>query len=46
MQRVRLLVFNAVLGVLDYRVPQGMEVEFGSVVAAPLGPRQVVGIVW
>ncbi len=46
MKRVRLLVFNAVLGVLDYRVPQGMEVEFGSVVAAPLGPRQVVGIVW
>ena len=46
MNRVRLLVFNAVLGVLDYRVPQGMVLEFGSVVAAPLGPRQIVGIVW
>jgi primosomal protein N' (replication factor Y) len=46
MQRVRLLVFNAALGVLDYRVPQGMDVEFGSIVIAPLGPRQVLGIVW
>jgi primosomal protein N' (replication factor Y) len=46
MNRVRLLVFNAVLGVLDYRVPAGMSVEPGSVVVAPLGPRQIVGIVW
>ncbi|KHK91648.1 primosomal protein N' [Novosphingobium malaysiense] len=46
MERVRLLVFNAALGVLDYRVPQGMTVEYGSVVVAPLGPRQVLGIVW
>lgn len=46
MQRVRLLVFNAALGVLDYRVPDGMKVDLGSVVLAPLGPRQVLGIVW
>ena len=46
MNRVRLLVFNAVLGVLDYRVPAGMAIEFGTVVVAPLGPRQIVGIVW
>ena len=46
MNRVRLLVFNAALGVLDYRVPEGMAVEPGSVVVAPLGPRQIVGIVW
>jgi len=46
MNRVRLLVFNAALGPLDYRVPEGMEVTFGSVVVAPLGPRQVVGVVW
>jgi primosomal protein N' (replication factor Y) (superfamily II helicase) len=46
MNRIRLLVFNAVLGVLDYRLPQGMAVEYGSVVLAPLGPRQIVGIVW
>lgn len=46
MKRVRLLVFNAALGVLDYRVPEGMTIEFGSIVVAPLGPRQVLGIVW
>jgi len=44
--RVRLLVMNAALGPLDYRVPDGMAVEYGSVVVAPLGPRQVIGIVW
>ena len=46
MKRVRLLVFNAALGVLDYRVPDGMAIEFGSLVVAPLGPRRVLGIVW
>jgi primosomal protein N' (replication factor Y) len=46
MNRVRLLIFNAALGPLDYRVPDGMEVGPGSVVVAPLGPRQIVGIVW
>ncbi|MGC1269922.1 MAG: primosomal protein N', partial [Croceibacterium sp.] len=46
MNRVRLLVFNAALGALDYRVPDGMTVEPGSVVVAPLGPRQIIGIVW
>ena len=46
MNRVRLLVFNAALGVLDYSVPEGMKVGPGSVVIAPLGPRQVTGIVW
>ncbi|MEO5587107.1 MAG: primosomal protein N' [Novosphingobium sp.] len=46
MARVRLLVFNAALGPLDYRVPAGMEVEPGAVVVAPLGPRQIIGILW
>ena len=46
MLRVRLLVMNAALGPLDYRVPDGMNVGPGSVVVAPLGPRQVLGIVW
>lgn len=46
MRRVRLLVFNPVLNVLDYRVPDGMAVDLGSVVIAPLGPRQVLGVVW
>ncbi|RIV87544.1 primosomal protein N' [Aurantiacibacter zhengii] len=44
--RARLLVMNAALGPLDYRVPEGMAIEHGSVVVAPLGPRQVTGIVW
>lgn len=44
--RARLLVMNLALGPLDYRVPEGMAIEHGSVVVAPLGPRQVTGIVW
>jgi primosomal protein N' (replication factor Y) len=46
MNRVRLVIFNVALGPLDYRVPDGMRVEPGSVVVAPLGPRQIIGIVW
>lgn len=46
MNRVRCLVFNSALGPLDYRVPEGMAVGPGSVVACPLGPRTVLGIVW
>jgi primosomal protein N' (replication factor Y) len=37
---------NAALGPLDYRVPDGMSVEPGSVVVAPLGPRQLIGVAW
>jgi len=44
--RCRCLVFNPGLEVLDYRVPAGMEVQPGSVVVAPLGPRQIIGLVW
>jgi primosomal protein N' (replication factor Y) len=46
MERIRILVLNAALGVLDYRKPEGMTLEPGSVVVAPLGPRQILGIVW
>lgn len=46
MNRARCLVFNAALGPLDYRVPEGMDVAPGAVVACPLGPRTVLGIVW
>ena len=46
MNRIRLLVLNAALGPLDYRLPEGTEVVPGQVVIAPLGPRQVTGIVW
>ena len=44
--RVRVVTLNAALGPLDYRVPDGMAVEPGSVVIAPLGPRQLVGVAW
>ncbi|WP_066800073.1 primosomal protein N' [Sphingomonas soli] len=46
MTRARVLVMNSALGPLDYRVPQGMQVEPGSIVVAPLGPRQLAGVVW
>lgn len=46
MSRARVLLLNPALGPLDYRVPRGMEVEPGSVVVAPLGPRQLTGVVW
>jgi primosomal protein N' (replication factor Y) (superfamily II helicase) len=46
MNRVRVLLLNAALGPLDYRVPQGMQAPPGSIVVAPLGPRQETGVVW
>jgi primosomal protein N' (replication factor Y) len=30
----------------SYAVPEGMHVEPGSVVQVPIGPRQVIGVVW
>ena len=44
--RVRVVTLNAALGPLDYRVPDGWDLQPGSVVVAPLGPRQLVGVVW
>ncbi|MGZ2410912.1 primosomal protein N' (replication factor Y) (superfamily II helicase) [Sphingomonas sp. F9_3S_D5_B_2] len=44
--RTRVVTLNAALGPLDYRVPDGMPVEPGSVVVAPLGPRQLLGVAW
>ncbi|MEN9289757.1 MAG: hypothetical protein RL317_1380 [Pseudomonadota bacterium] len=46
MARVRILHTNPALGPLDYRVPHGMAAEPGSVVRVPLGPREMVGVVW
>jgi primosomal protein N' (replication factor Y) len=40
------VTLNAALGPLDYRVPEGAAVEPGSIVVAPLGPRQLVGVAW
>src|ERR671913_1030906 len=44
--RARIVTLNAALGPLDYRVPSDMAVEPGSIVVAPLGPRQLLGVAW
>lgn len=46
MRRARVLLLNAALGPLDYRVEPGQDVAPGSIVLAPLGPRQLPGVVW
>ncbi|CAN5232436.1 primosomal protein N' [soil metagenome] len=46
MSRVRVITLNAALGPLDYRLPHGMAAQPGSIVVAPLGPRQVIGVIW
>src|SRR5438045_2559051 len=46
MSRARVVTLNAALGPLDYRVPEGLHVEPGSIVVAPLGPRQLLGVAW
>jgi primosomal protein N' (replication factor Y) len=46
LRRARVVTLNAALGPLDYRVPDGMAVEPGSIVVAPLGPRQLLGVAW
>jgi primosomal protein N' (replication factor Y) len=46
MSRARVILLNNALGPLDYRVPHGMDVGPGSIVVAPLGPRQLVGVAW
>jgi primosomal protein N' (replication factor Y) len=45
-RRARVLLLNAALGPLDYRVDPGQDVQPGSIVLAPLGPRQLAGVVW
>ncbi|MGA8900704.1 hypothetical protein, partial [Bradyrhizobium sp.] len=30
----------------SYRVPRGLDLKPGDVVCVPLGPREVVGVVW
>ena len=43
---VAVMVGVAVEGPYSYRVPDGMAVERGSIVAVPLGPRLTLGVVW
>src|SRR4051794_36251066 len=44
MKRARVVTLNSALGPLDYRVPDDMSVEPGSIVIAPVGPRQLLGV--
>ena len=46
MARAHVLLLNPALGPLDYRADREHVVEPGSIVLAPLGPRQMVGVVW
>ena len=45
-RRARVVTLNSALGPLDYRIADGMEIEPGSIVVAPLGPRQLLGVAW
>ncbi|MCF6368832.1 primosomal protein N' [Rhizobium halophilum] len=45
-QVVPVLVPLPAPGPYSYAMPEGMYVEAGSVVQVPLGPRQVIGVVW
>ena len=43
---VSVLVPVAVAGTYSYAVPEGLAVAPGDIVAAPLGTRDVIGVVW
>jgi len=43
---VDVLVPVAIDQAYSYRVPRGQELKPGDVVAVPLGPREVLGVVW
>src|SRR6476659_7463484 len=43
---VDVLVPVALNQTYSYRVPRGMALAPGDVVAVPLGPREVIGVVW
>jgi primosomal protein N' (replication factor Y) len=45
-QRIRVLLPLPLGSAYDYLVPDGVAVEPGNFVVAPLGPRRVVGVVW
>src|ERR1700739_1400432 len=43
---VDVLVPVALNQAYSYRVPRGMDLVPGDVICVPLGPREVVGVVW
>jgi len=46
MRRVAVMTINQRLGILDYRVPDEIELSVGSIVTVPLGSRTLPGVVW
>jgi len=44
--RVGVLLPVRLAGAYDYREPEGQHLPRGSLVIAPLGPREVLGVVW
>jgi primosomal protein N' (replication factor Y) len=44
--RVRIVLLTQAIGPLDYRLPDDMVAEPGSVVMVPLGPRKLPGVIW
>lgn len=45
-KRVRVVLLTQAIGPLDYKLPDDMDASPGTVVIVPLGPRQLVGVVW
>jgi primosomal protein N' (replication factor Y) (superfamily II helicase) len=46
MNRIRVILLTQVIGPLDYKLPDDMQAQPGSIVIVPLGPRKMVGVVW
>ncbi len=44
--RVRVLIPLPLSDAYDYAVPEGMTLVPGDIVVVPLGPREVIGVVW
>jgi primosomal protein N' (replication factor Y) len=44
--RIGVLLPVRLAGAYDYRLAEGQDLPRGSVVVAPLGPREVLGVVW
>jgi primosomal protein N' (replication factor Y) len=44
--RVRVVVLQQGPGALDYRAPEDLPLGAGDIVRVPLGPRQILGVVW
>ncbi|MFT8736307.1 MAG: primosomal protein N' [Zymomonas mobilis] len=45
-RRISVLTTNPTLGILTYSLPEEEAVSLGHIVRIPLGPRQILGMVW